>query len=212
LRWQRGTSTESGKGGYPNGGGISGDVYSGGGGGRSEVDINGIILAIAGGGSGGTGYSSNGGAGGGNVGQDGNCSNSGGTQTAGGISTAGYPTSNFILSGSKQGAGSTSSIVGLAYDTGGGGDGFYGGGVCGGDAKTSGGGSGYVNTAFPGYRSSFDSVASGTYTGNRTALPPEALNFTQFSDGSGVGKQGIAKVSGASGVSGGNGKVVVQFL
>jgi len=202
-------ATRAGTGGYPNGGfGISGDTYPGGGGGRSEVRIgssSGTILAIAGGGGGGSGYSTNDlGAGGGISGQDGNLSGSGGTQSSGGVSQT-LPPAQFQQAGFLQAAGATTTLTAQSYDCGGGGDGYYGGGCAGGDGRTSGGGSGYINNSFPG-KSSTIIVADST----GTAISPAAASDSDFSSGYGVGRVG-GSLSG-SGLRGGNGRVVVEFI
>jgi len=202
-------ATRAGAGGWPNGGrGISGNTYPGGGGGRSEVRLgssSGIILAVAGGGGGGTGYTTNGlGAGGGISGQNGALSGSGGTQSAGGLSASGAP-AQFQQAGFLQGAGATTTLTAQAYDTGGGGDGYYGGGCSGGGGKTSGGGSGYLNTTFVGY-----SASSVTYQGSGATIPLTASADSDFSGGYGIGQLGAG--SSGSGLRGGQGRIVVEFI
>jgi hypothetical protein len=218
----RGTQTtyRPGKGGYPNGGwGISGDTYPGGGGGRSDVRIGAntipfsaaTMVAIAGGGGGGTGFSGYGGAGGGTTGQQSqNPNSSPGTQTAGGISAQNPPVP-FTQAGFLQGAGSNNGyLTDQGYDTGGGGDGYYGGGCSGGDGQASSGGSGYINTSFSGYLSSYGGYTSGTFQGNQIAIPTQASSDSDFQDGSGSGRVGIG--GAVVGMNGGNGKIVVEFL
>lgn len=201
--------SRAGQGGWPNGGfGISGDTYPGGGGGRSEVRIgssSGTILAISGGGGGGSGYSTSGlGAGGGSTGQDGLFTGSGGTQSSGGLSAASAP-AQFQQAGFLQGAGATTTLTGQGYDCGGGGDGYYGGGCAGGDGRTSGGGSGYINDSFPGKSSTIIvAISSGM------SISPSASSDSDFSSGYGVGRAG-GSLSG-SGLRGGNGRVVVEFI
>jgi hypothetical protein len=201
--------TRAGAGGWPNGGmGISGDTYPGGGGGRSEVRIGssgGTILAVAGGGGGGSGFTTNGlGAGGGTTGQDGVNPGTGGTQSAGGVS-APSPPSQFIQAGFSQGAGATTTLTNLdSYDTGGGGDGYFGGGCSGSDGRTSGGGSGYVNTSFSGYSS------GTTYQGSGMAIPSIASSDSDFSGGYGIGQPGAANTG--SGLRGGVGRIVIEFI
>jgi hypothetical protein len=200
--------TKAGTSGWPDGGwGISGDTYPGAGGGRSEVRIGsstGTILAIAGGGGGGSGYSTNGlGAGGGAIGQDGGWTGSGGTQSSGGVSQPSPPV-QFAQAGFLQGAGATTTLTGQAYDCGGGGGGYYGGGCAGGDGRTSGGGSGYDNTTFPGRTGTIivpDAIG--------TAISPSASSDSDFSGGYGVGRVGAAS---GTGLRGGNGRVVVEFI
>ena len=211
----------AGEGGYPNGGnGISGDTYPGGGGGRSDIRIGtalqsfgqSTMLAIAGGGGGGTAYSGYGGAGGGLTGQQSQNTNStGGSQSSGGVSALNPPTS-FQQAGYLQGAGGIGYLTGQGYDTGGGGDGYYGGGCSGGDGQASSGGSGYINTGFSGYISSYSSVLSGTYQGNQTSVPAQALSYPEFSDGTGMGWTGRGNGTGVIGSNGGNGKIIVEFL
>ena len=210
-----------GVGGYPNGGnGISGDTYPGGGGGRSDIRIGtalqsfgqSTMLAIAGGGGGGTGFSGYGGAGGGLTGQQSQNTNStGGSQSSGGVSAL-NPPSPFQQAGYLQGAGGIGNLTGQGYDTGGGGDGYYGGGCSGGDGQASSGGSGYINTAFSGYLSSYNSVLSGIYQGNQTSVPTQALSYPEFSDGTGMGWTGRSNGTGIIGSNGGNGKIIVEFL
>ena len=210
-----------GVGGYPNGGnGISGDTYPGGGGGRSDIRIGtalqsfgqSTMLAIAGGGGGGTGYSGYGGAGGGLTGQQSQNTNStGGSQSSGGVSALNPPVS-FQQAGYLQGAGGIGNLTGQGYDTGGGGDGYYGGGCSGGDGQSSSGGSGYINTAFSGFLSSYNSILSGTYQGNQTSVPTQALSYPEFSDGTGMGWTGRGGGTGIIGSNGGNGKIIVEFL
>lgn len=214
------TSNIAGVGGYPNGGrGINGDTYCGGGGGRSDVRIGpntlpfsaSTIVAIAGGGGGGTGFSYYGGAGGGSAGQNaGSGSSTGGSQSSGGTSAINPPT-QFQQAGFLQGAGATTNLINQGYDTGGGGDGYYGGGCSGGDGQASSGGSGYINSGFSGYVSSYGGYTSGTYQGNQTAIPTQASSDSDFNDGSGVGRQG-ASFSAGIGMNGGNGKIIVEFL
>lgn len=214
------TNNIPGAGGYPNGGrGINGDTYCGGGGGRSDVRIGpntvpfsaATFVAIAGGGGGGTGFSGYGGAGGGNSGQNAQSTTStGGSQTAGGTSAA-SPPAQFQQAGFLQGAGATVQLTGQGYDTGGGGDGYYGGGCSGGDGQASSGGSGYINTTFSGYLSSYGGISSGTFVGNQTAIPTQASSDTDFQDGSGVGRVGGSYAAGV-GMNGGNGKIIVEFL
>ncbi len=210
-----------GVGGYPNGGnGISGDTYPGGGGGRSDIRIGtalqsfgqSTMLAIAGGGGGGTGYSGYGGAGGGLTGQQSQNTNStGGSQSSGGVSALNPPTS-FQQAGFLQGAGGIGNLTSQGYDTGGGGDGYYGGGCSGGDGQSSSGGSGYINTTFSGFLSSYNSILSGTYQGNQTSVPTQALSYPEFSDGTGMGWTGRSNGTGIIGFNGGNGKIIVEFL
>ena len=210
-----------GVGGYPNGGnGISGDTYPGGGGGRSDIRIGtalqsfgqSTMLAIAGGGGGGTGYSGYGGAGGGLTGQQSQNTNStGGSQSSGGVSALNPPVS-FQQAGYLQGAGGIGNLTGQGYDTGGGGDGYYGGGCSGGDGQSSSGGSGYINTAFSGFLSSYNSILSGTYQGNQTSVPTQALSYPEFSDGTSMGWTGRSNGTGIIGSNGGNGKIIVEFL
>jgi hypothetical protein len=210
-----------GVGGYPNGGnGISGDTYPGGGGGRSDIRIGtalqsfgqSTMLAIAGGGGGGTAYSGYGGAGGGLTGQQSqNTSSTAGSQSSGGTSAA-NPPSPFQQAGYLQGAGGIGYLTGQGYDTGGGGDGYYGGGCSGGDGQASSGGSGYINTGFSGYISSYNSILSGTYQGNQTSVPTQALSYPEFSDGTGMGWTGRGNGTGVIGSNGGNGKIIVEFL
>ena len=200
--------TKAGTSGWPDGGwGISGDTYPGAGGGRSEVRIGsstGTILAIAGGGGGGSGYSTNGlGAGGGSSGQDGGWTGSGGTQSSGGVSQP-LPPVQFAQAGFLQGAGATTTLTAQSYDCGGGGGGYYGGGCAGGDGRTSGGGSGYDNTTFPGRTGTIivpDAIG--------TAISPSASSDSDFSGGYGVGRVGAAS---GTGLRGGNGRVVVEFI
>jgi len=206
----------AGIGGFPNGGrGISGDAFPGGGGGRGDVRIGDVgqsflsstILAIAGGGSGGTGYSGSGGAGGGESGQaDSTGSSTGGTQTAGGTSAAIYEGFAFNQAAFLRGAGAVGDERLRSYDTGGGGDGKYGGGCSGGDGKTSSGGSGFINTAFAAYLASYDGRTSATYQGNYTAIPTIASLDADFSGGFGVG------LNGGSGSYGSNGKIIIEFI
>jgi hypothetical protein len=202
-------ASRAGQGGWPNGGfGISGDTYPGGGGGRSEVRIgssSGTILAISGGGGGGSGYSTSGlGAGGGTSGQNGGFTGTGGTQSSGGVSAGGYP-AQFQQAGFLQGAGATTTLTGQSYDCGGGGDGYYGGGCAGGDGRTSGGGSGYINDSFPGKSGTIIvAISSGM------SISPAASSDSDFSSGYGVGRAG-GSLSG-SGLRGGNGRVIVEFI
>ena len=219
------SAVRAGAGGYPNGGnGISGDTYPGGGGGRSDVRIGtssntfnqSTILAIAGGGGGGSGYSygGSGGAGGGTNGQSNTtASSTGGTQSSGGTSSTNSfsPPSQFTQAGSLQGAGGIGIITANNYDTGGGGDGYYGGGCGGGDGSSSSGGSGYINTSFSGYVSYY-SISSGTYSGNYMSVPAESTSYSEFTDGCGIGVTGIGNGSNIVGVRGGNGKIVIDFL
>jgi hypothetical protein len=204
-----GTSgVKAGTSGWPDGGwGISGDTYPGAGGGRSEVRIgssSGTILAIAGGGGGGSGYSTNGlGAGGGTNGQDGGYTGTGGTQSSGGIS-APSPPSPFTQAGFLQGAGASATITGQSYDCGGGGGGYYGGGCAGGDGRTSGGGSGYDNTSFPGRTVTYIVPDSSGVN-----ISASASSDSDFSGGYGVGRAGG---SSGTGLRGGNGRVVVEFI
>jgi len=198
----------AGTGGYPNGGrGISGDTYPGGGGGRTEVRIgssSGTLLAVAGGGGGGSGYSTNGlGGGGGNTGQDGVYTGSGGKQNAGGLSNPNPGVELITQAGYLVGAGPSINITSSNYDCGGGGDGYYGGGCSGGDGRTSGGGSGYVNNTFTGY------IIGTTYVANGVNIPSIASSDSDFSGGYGVGRAGVA--SGTA-LTGGNGKVVIEFI
>lgn len=204
---------KGGAGGYPNGGnGISGDTYPGGGGGRSSVEIGSTIQAIAGGGGGGTGYSNYGGAGGGLSGQQsGNTSSTPGTQSSGGTSAA-NPPSPFQQAGFFQGAGGVGFLTGQSYDTGGGGDGYYGGGCSGGDGRASSGGSGYINTSISGFLSSYNGVLSGTYQGYQTSIPAQASSDPEFNDGTGIGWNGRSNGTGIIGNTGGNGKIIVEFL
>jgi hypothetical protein len=190
---------KAGTSGWPDGGwGISGNTYPGAGGGRSDVRIgssSGTILAVAGGGGGGSGYSTNGlGAGGGTIGQDGGYASTGGTQTSGGVSAPSPPTL-FSQAGFLQGAGATTTITG----------GYYGGGCAGGDGRTSGGGSGYINSSFPAIGAT---IIVPDSTG--MAISASASSDSDFSGGYGVGRAG-GSLSG-TGLRGGNGRVIVEFI
>ena len=217
--------SQAGAGGYPNvgGRGIRGTTTAqhftpSGGGGCSEIVIGSTMLAVAGGGGGGscgsTTLTSYGGAGGGATGQnDSNNKCTGGTQSAGGTSfndgTA-YPAS-FVQAGSNRGAGSNIvfDYVGV-QNCPGGGDGRYGGGVYFGQYLSGSGGSGYINTSFPGYLSSFFGMASATYQGSYNVIPDIAVADPDFST-AGLGA-GLQCANLAVGATGGNGRAVVEFL
>lgn len=168
-----------------NGGGI-GFIGSGttdrrgaGGGGASDIRINGNALTdrviVAGGGGGGAYYSGYGanypGVGGGSVGGDGSTASyntssayngKGGTQSAGGVAgTANGGASPGTLG---QGGASSNSFTGCS----GGGGGYYGGGAAGG-GMASGGGSGYVggltSTTLTSGASTMPDPSGGTTTG-----------------------------------------------
>ena len=204
------SGTRAGNSGWPNGGwGISGDTYPGAGGGRSEVRIgsaSGTILAIAGAGGGGSGYSTNNlGAGGGGdraAGQDGGFTGSGGGTSSGGTSASSSPT-QFQQAGFLQGAGATTTVTGNTYDCGGGGDGYYGGGCAGGDGRTSGGGSGYYNSSFSGPVTFLPPASSGMN------ISSEAASDSDFSGGYGIGRPGAAS---GTGLRGGQGRIVIEFV
>lgn len=212
-------SGRAGYGGYPNGGGGSswstglGGEYCGGGGGRSEVRIgssSGTIVAIAGGGAGGSGYSSlHAGAGGSNNGNgentiNGGSFNTGGTLSSGGVSASGSPP-GFNQSGFLQGAGFATPTQYDNYTGGGGGDGYYGGGFYASYAG-GGGGSSYINYGLPS-----SSILPDVSPSSGINISPTASSDSDFSGGYGVGRTGVQNGNTFNGVRGGNGRVVVEF-
>lgn len=200
------------------------------------------ILAIAGGGGGGTGYySTKSGAGGGVNGQTAvhfspGVQSTGGSQTTGGTSgictaTSGYIDfpPNFIQAGYLQGAGSSiavdTTMAGFVpnypyynYVGGGGGDGYYGGGTALYLARAASGGSGYINTSFTGYLTSYNSVASATYPGNYKDIPTQASSDSDFTGGYGAGCIGGVYDPGNPGntifygLNGGDGRIIIEFF
>lgn len=213
-----------GRGGFPNGGaGMSGDVYSGGGGGRCDVRIGNpnltfnqsVIIAIAGAGGGGTGYIGGGGAGGGLNGQAGQGGSTGGSQVAGGFSPTGFgKPPGFIEAGFLQGASGPASLLqNQNQDTGGGGDGYYGGGAGGGDGNSSAGGSGFINQGLSGYISTFQSISSNTFAGSGISIPSQASNDPNFVTFGG-GILGASRFTNppVKCFDGGAGRVIVEFL
>lgn len=212
-------SGRAGYGGYPNGGGgswwstgLSGE-YCGGGGGRSEVRIGssvGTIVAIAGGGAGGSGYSSlHGGAGGSNNGSgqntiNGSSFNTGGTLSSGGAS-ASSPPPGFNQSGFRQGAGFSTPQQYDAYTGGGGGDGYYGGGFYS-SYGGGGGGSSYINYGLP-----YSTILPDVLPSDGINISSTALSDSDFLGGYGVGRTGANNGSTFNALRGGNGRVVVEF-
>lgn len=212
-------SGRAGYGGYPNGGGgtswgsgLTGE-YCGGGGGRTEVRIGsavGVIVAIAGGGAGGSGYASlHGGAGGSNNGPgqntiNGSSFNTGGTLSSGGVS-ASSPPPGFNQSGFRQGAGFSTPQQYDSYTGGGGGDGYYGGGFYS-SYGGGGGGSSYINYGLP-----YSTILPDVSPSDGVNISSTASSDSDFSGGYGVGRVGTNNGSIFNALRGGNGRAVIEF-
>lgn len=186
----------------PGGGGLAGVVgYGGQGGGYSGIftpsvgQINAILIAGGGGGSG-WDAGAGGGAGGGSVGVAGTGSlyGYGGTQSAGGLggNTQGGATNGSALQGG------TSGTTGDSGGGGGGGGGYWGGGAAwNGDSpagnSAGGGGSGYYKPI---------SVTSPLLTAGSGATPGDSTNTLRASYGTG----------GAGGTAGTQGVFIIKYL
>lgn len=227
-------NSRAGNGGYPNGcgRGIRGQnsvyrVSPGGGGGRSECRIGtqsttfdlSTLIAIAGAGGGGAGNSSvtacYSGAGG-EIGQSCNLGGStGGNQGFAGTSehtpSVLYFPPSFSWAGYRFGAGSSTVItIDSIYSLAGGGDGYFGGGTYFGEVLGASGGSGFMEYNNY-YIEEYNGVSSGMYSGNYNLISTQASSDPDFSGGVlGVGKNIVNNSD--NGLTGGNGRVVVEFF